>query len=360
MSAISRIVSGLVDEGLPAIESFLVKNIDNPQASAPVRGAVAQILKSFSGVGSDLGKLARPSHPLSDLGSESSAFIANKLAQSGGDVLSLTTKDLPRELRKLGLKAVPGLNYANLKLATKDETPAALRAMRNNVEALLAMGGDRQFYWDGNKLIEAAAPSVSGPLRGLTFAPFSMGSDVPTNVRLWSRFMENPELFAGRMAGEGSRTAGNAQQKALSILLKDNPTIFDLTSGGNVGKIGSFAENLIDPATSMRATIDTHAFKIPTGVYSDAPLNLTDAQYRTLEKVYQDVAAGQGILPHEVQSGTWDSWRRLMHKTGEDSMLNPADFQRLNVSPLFDLSPATREQAIRAMADPAFVKRMFG
>jgi hypothetical protein len=169
------------------------------------------------------------------------------------------------------------------------------------------------------------------------------------------QFLEQPTRYIpSGIAG------GGPQAKGLTIMSRENPTIFDLTTDGSVGKIGSYAENSGDPYNSLRATIDTHAFRLPSGLPHGGDLNLTPNQYGIFEKLYQDVAAGRGMMPHEAQSATWDTWRKLMHKD-QAPMLNPKDFGRVSLNPIFGLEPDARAKAIAEMLkdNPQLASRMY-
>jgi hypothetical protein len=298
----------------------------------------------FSG---SAGKLAVPT----PVAREMSEFIAG-LAQNPR---TLAKKDFPRVARALGLQPVEGFTYGRGG-TFRNPSKKALQAMQANVEATAT--GDPNFYWDANRLILGSVPGVDQATAALTFAPFSAGTAVPENVRRWQRFIENPALFPGRMPGEGGRTAGNAWADALRILGKETPTAADLSTGGKVVKVGSFGENILDPAASQRATIDRHAVKNLLGIYLPDEITIAGkklsavpdlgdpATYAAFERPIVDAAKATGRLPHEVQSASWDTWRRLLQANPDTALLDPAAFVQLNQSSVLGLPANDRKEVM--------------
>jgi hypothetical protein len=267
------------------------------------------------------------------------------ISRQGKGPLLLTTDQLPDVVRNMGLQAVKDLDYKTGKWIGTKPSKETLSTMRDNVEVIADMGGNTNFYYDKNGILRRIAPELDPMYSSLLSAPFSMGSNPVDELHRFSQFLENPTRYVpAGLAGS------QPQGKALTIMTRENPTIFDLTKDGSVGKIGSYAENSGDPYNSLRATIDTHAFRLPSGMPHDAGLDLTDNQYRIFEKIYQDVAASRGMMPHEVQSATWDAWRKLMHKD-QGRMLSPEVWNQVSLSPLFGVKADARAKAILKMLE---------
>lgn len=340
----AKILSRLAGEGAEGISRFVLNHVDDVRAPKAVKNVLGIIMDAFS---TGETKLIRPDLPNtspSALRRELTDFLDKQALKQGKEVL-LNSRQLPASARNLGLKAVPDLNYRTGKIVSKKPSAAALNAMRDNVETLLDMGGNTQFYYDKNGILRSMAPSLDPTYTAMIGAPFSIGSNPVDELHRTAMFLENPTRFVPSVGLAG----GMPQGKALTIMSRENPTIHDLTTTGDVMKIGSYAENSGDPFNSLRATIDTHAFKLPSGLPNlGSSTTLTPSQYKMFEKIYQDVAASRGMLPHEVQSATWDIWRRLM-QTDPGAMLIPENYGAVNLNPIFGLEAPARAAAIKRM-----------
>jgi len=328
------------DTDISDILTFLKKN---PDAASSVNLMSSIPAGRFTGSG----RLSVPT----DASKEMSAFAETLISNPR----TLAKKDFPKVAKDLGLQPVEGIVYGKSGVI-RDVSPKALRQMQQNVESIADMSvngrvGDPGFYFDGNKLIIGSAPNVDETTAAFTFAPFSAGTAVPENIRRWQRFVENPLLFPGRMPREGGITVGNAWADALRVLGKDAPVVSDLSTGGNVVKVGSFGENLLDPYNSMRATVDRHAVKNAMGLYLPDTVRLPDLQdqrtYAAFEAPFINAAKSRGQMPHEVQSAAWDTWRRLTQANADSAMIDPTSFSKLNVSPIFDMTPAERRSILQ-------------
>jgi hypothetical protein len=227
-----------------------------------------------------------------------------------------------------------------------------LEVLKSNIRAVLGRGGARTFYTDVNEVLRGTTGGkLSSEQLGGAFAPFSAGTAVPRNAVQARRFIENPELFPGRVPGEGSLTAGGAWKQGLKSATNENPLDpFNFNVKGNVIKIGSFAENTALPEVSRRATIDRHAVQVAMGmrpVADDIIPDLGDPRvYRLFERAYQEVADEIGLLPSQAQSEAWDIWRRLMVKTPGAS--SPKEFfLPATPSDVWKLDPEKRKSFLR-------------
>lgn len=98
--------------------------------------------------------------------------------------------------------------------------------------------------------------------------------------------------------------------KAKAILESDGniDTICDILNGN---KITSFFLNIYNPDTSNVVTIDRHAMDIALGsVQNEDKRSMTVAQYEFFQNCYIVAANKLGVMPHYVQSVTWEQWRR--------------------------------------------------
>lgn len=333
-------------------------------AKLPNDSGLRRIINTMSSIPEGQFVTSKLSAP-SQMGSEMSEFV-QKVAEAPRP---LSRKDFPKEVLDLGLSPVEGVIYgAPGKL--RSLSPKGMQQLENNIEAIMdasvdGVKGDPNFYWDLRRLLGESAPSIDPTISALTFAPFSAGTAVRENARRWQRFMENPELFPGRVHPEGGTTAGNAWQDALRILSKEAPTPADLSTSGRIVKVGSFGENIAFPESSLRATVDRHAVKNALGIYMPDKLtpNLGDEQtYRLFERAFQNVAERRGMAPHEAQSAAWDTWRRITQANPGAGMIAAEEFVPLNVSDVVSMSPAARREALQTLMrlegkDEKFMKR---
>jgi len=259
----------------------------------------------------------------------------------------------PEELKQLGLQPIQGYNY----MATGTEIldlpqPIVLETLKGNIRALLGKGGARDFYIDVNDALRGTTGGkLSNEQLGGAFAPFSMGTAVPRNAVQARRYIENPELYPGRMPGEGTTVGGQAWVRALRSTVNENPLDpFNFSNAGKQVKVGSFADNTALPTTSRRVTVDRHAVQAAMAM---RPLkdkiipDLGDERvYRLFEQAYQEVADELGVLPSALQSEVWDVWRRIMVKTPGAS--SPSGFfLPANPSDIWKLDPSQRKVKLR-------------
>jgi hypothetical protein len=353
-----KILADLAIEGVEGLNNFILKNLDNPKATKATKNVLGIILDAFSTGETKLVRPGLPNTSPSALRNELTGFLEKQMGSNGSRGLLLNTSQLPSSVTSLGLKAVPDLNYATGKLVDRTPSQAAISAMRDNVETLLDMGGNTRFYFDKNNILRTITPDLDPMYSSMLSAPFSIGSNPVDELYRFGQFVEDPTRYVPSVGLAG----GMPQGKALTIMTRETPTIQDLSKSGDVMKIGSYAENAGDPANSLRATIDTHAFKLPSGLpHGGDSSTLTEPQYRLFEKIYQDVAASRGMLPHEVQSATWDIWRRLMQKD-PGAMLSPENYSEISINPIFGLGTRARTEAIRRIVgqnQPALLKHIY-
>ncbi len=86
-------------------------------------------------------------------------------------------------------------------------------------------------------------------------------------------------------------------------------------------KVGAFYDNLLNPATSWKVTVDRHAIRVALG--KDLPAEevskLIDNRVNAYEEVceaYRRVAEGVGLVPSQVQAATWVNYRNRMGIVG--------------------------------------------
>lgn len=279
----------------------------------PVSRAVGSGVRAL---GSALPTVARSVEVPSSL-SKSILKDLQQQAESAGSLVFGAGAKYPKELKALGLRPVPGLDYTKTGAQLKSvDRKKALASMESNIEAMLERGGAGGFYPELSSTM-ASRYNLSPELAATSSGPFSASVSVPKQLRLGERFIENPTIFPGRYPGEGSLTAGPAWRQSLSALASENPAApQNFSATGQYLKIPSFVDNLAFPQTSMQATIDRHAAQAALGIRplkEGSPVNLGDPEvYSLVRQAYQNVAAKRGILPSEAQAVTWDAWRQAM------------------------------------------------
>lgn len=333
------------EEGLILLDRFINQFADE------LPKPVARLVNVTSSLPED--RFTRDVLKTSELADEMSAAAQRRFDRTGRLEYSRQS-ELPKVVRDTGFEAPLGYNISDFSAANINSmSPANRRRLEENINRTLDMDeGDPNFYWDLNAGLERSAPELGPTVRALTFAPFSMANAVKPNLRLWQRFIENPAMFPGSFAGEGALTAKAAYAKALKILTKPNPTVADLQEAGKVLKIGSFGENILKPGSSMRATVDRHAYRNALGMYLPDTMTGTfnsESAYRVFEDAFRAVAARRGMAPHEVQSAAWDVWRKMMQNSTEQGMLDASDFIDLNVSRIASLPHAARKDALKRL-----------
>lgn len=106
--------------------------------------------------------------------------------------------------------------------------------------------------------------------------------------------------------GKGNR------RKAYRILKSDGAfeTVLGLL-GKRGPKTRAFFTNIANPYSYGAVTIDRHAKGAAYNIIEnrDKLTIVKESEYLTLQKVYQNVAARIGILPHQLQAVVWVVWR---------------------------------------------------
>lgn len=74
-------------------------------------------------------------------------------------------------------------------------------------------------------------------------------------------------------------------------------------------KTNAFWDNIVNPYTSQRVTVDKHAFDIANGVRTPYSTVIKDKDYREIEAAYVEAANLVGIAPLQMQAITWVTWR---------------------------------------------------
>lgn len=76
-------------------------------------------------------------------------------------------------------------------------------------------------------------------------------------------------------------------------------------------KTNAFFDNILNPYTSKRVTVDKHAFDIANGERTGYSTIITDKWYRIVEAVYVEAAHVFGIAPLQAQAISWVTWRNM-------------------------------------------------
>jgi hypothetical protein len=82
----------------------------------------------------------------------------------------------------------------------------------------------------------------------------------------------------------------------------------------NGPKTRSFYRNIVEPLAWYPVTVDTHALAVLLGRSATAEEKKIlehDEYYTFFADVYREVAAEKGMIPNQVQSIAWVTWRRL-------------------------------------------------
>ncbi len=147
--------------------------------------------------------------------------------------------------------------------------------------------------------VRAAKHGISHAQAVGIFAALSPSTDIDRNLRLADTMMAT---------GDCAHAYGEAITKARRILNGEAPY---KVLGGR--KVRSFYRNLMYPHTQGHVTVDRHAIAIAYGK------TLTDAEAKILQRpgayaiiagCYRTIARDYDLLPHQVQSITWEHWRK--------------------------------------------------
>mgnify|MGYP006188809695 CR=1 FL=1 len=98
---------------------------------------------------------------------------------------------------------------------------------------------------------------------------------------------------------------GNSRVKALKMVNGMHWT----DALGKGLKTNAFMDNILNPLTSNRVTVDKHAFNIANGERTGYDITITDKVYREIEPAYVEAARIAGIAPLQMQAITWVAWR---------------------------------------------------
>lgn len=97
--------------------------------------------------------------------------------------------------------------------------------------------------------------------------------------------------------------------KAVRILsAKSELEIEEILSGF---KISAFFRNIYRPHESGKVTIDRHAISLALGKKLTTNFAMTRIQYDFFSSCYEQAAQDNNIMPHEMQSITWEYQRTL-------------------------------------------------
>ena len=102
-------------------------------------------------------------------------------------------------------------------------------------------------------------------------------------------------------------TLNNSRVKALRMVNGEHWT----NVLGNGLKTNAFMDNILNPYTSERVTVDKHAFNIACGERTGYNVVIKDKDYREVEAAYRTVGNIVNLPAHTVQAITWVAWRNL-------------------------------------------------
>lgn len=103
---------------------------------------------------------------------------------------------------------------------------------------------------------------------------------------------------------------GNSRAKAMAMVNGADP----IEVLGKGPKTNAFFDNILNPFTSMRVTVDKHAFCIAKGEWQGYKDHVvTNKEYVQIEADYVVAAqeSGDELLPMQLQAITWCTWRDL-------------------------------------------------
>lgn len=127
----------------------------------------------------------------------------------------------------------------------------------------------------------------------------------------WERNM----IDATRILEHGSKAKVSTykanKRKALAILYdKGSPADFL-----GDAKVAAFYENIVNPTSADRVTIDRHAIRIAINWFMTAEEAIyyanTPKKYERIEAAYKVAAEAAGLQPSQLQAITWLTYRRL-------------------------------------------------
>lgn len=124
---------------------------------------------------------------------------------------------------------------------------------------------------------------------------------------------ENMRRAADLIRKHEAKGLGRSFANAKAILEGKDPFEVVNDPGRANFKIQAFFDNIIHPSESNRVTIDRHMWGALFGEYGVASSGFphaSEAQYRGAEKMFQDAARALDLLPLELQSICWVTWRR--------------------------------------------------
>ena len=251
----------------------------------------------------------------------------------------------PKELKDLGLQPITGYNYATGGAGLKKlDLEIVNEEMKNNIRAMLGVGGYRNFYQDmPGQLLRLSKDEL--PLEQISgiSAPFSQGASVPNQLDFTRSYLANPYQIPQGLIG------GNVWRRAIRSTVNENPLDpFNFSNKGNVVKVGSFARNNTNDAKfDMNVTADRHAVKNALGITTDEFMpDMNDQElYDIIVRAYNEVAQELGLTGRQVQAEAWDVWRKIMIKDAGSTDLS-LFAEPGTINPLFALSPLERKELL--------------
>lgn len=105
-------------------------------------------------------------------------------------------------------------------------------------------------------------------------------------------------------------TLNNSRTKALKMVNGAHPR--DVL--GNGPKTNAFFDNIANPYTSRRVTVDKHAFDIAMNARTGYNNVITNKMYAILENAYVEAAYVADLMPLQVQAITWVAWRNIHYR----------------------------------------------
>lgn len=123
----------------------------------------------------------------------------------------------------------------------------------------------------------------------------------------------NKELFKQYLSNGRAKHYGILNAKCDAIM--QAKTICEVYKILNGKKIRAFYMNILFPNKATETTLDRHAlaclFQLPDKVTTVDNYNMTVKQYNIFSGIYIELASELGLLPHQLQAITWNSYRDL-------------------------------------------------
>lgn len=294
---------------------------------------------------------------------------ANKKMQSqiktikndkGEDVQSLrytSLKNYPDEFKSNGFLPRKGYDYlrdgGNKNILTEYDQEETIAFMAENIKNAVRLSNienDSQFYVKYNKFIMDNADILSPQEIASYGSQFSAFASPEAELRAFRSFLNDPTKYP--VGGSASVIVPYA--KATRAQQFTNPMDrYAIDLNGKKIKLGSYANNKLNPNDPNFVTIDTHAANLALGSLvrkSSGEFSIPKLQdeevYQLFMKAYQKAADDLGMIPSQVQSASWYAWRNLYYNPTKTLEQVLSENKLTNINPIFKKSPQERFEAI--------------